>query len=88
MTLIAFVFPKLWSPIVNAVNVYKRGNLQHGKRAEALWNSLFQYLYHIHWSLARELSWKKSPLLTCKVLGCLFTPLLLMTNIVFFIETI
>ena len=42
---------------------------QHGKRAQALLKSASQHLYHIHRSLPRKLSWKKSLLLTCKILG-------------------
>ena len=42
---------------------------ERGKRAQALLKSLSQTLYHIHQSLQRKLSWKKSFLLTCKILG-------------------
>ena len=34
-----------------------------------------QYLYHIHWSLARKLSLKKSLLLTSEILGLLVNTL-------------
>ena len=44
---------------------------QHGKRAQALLKSASQHLYHIHWSLPSQLSWKKSLLLTCQILGLL-----------------
>ena len=44
---------------------------QHGKRAQALLKSASQHLYHTHWSLPSELSWKKSRLLTCQILGLL-----------------
>ena len=44
---------------------------QHGKRAQALLKSASQHLYHIHRSLPRKLSWKKSLLLTCQILGLL-----------------
>ena len=44
---------------------------QHGKGAQALLKSASQHLYHIHGSLPRKLSWKKSLLLTCKILGLL-----------------
>ena len=43
-------------------------NKQHGKRAKALSKYVSQHLYHIHWSLANQFSWKKSLLLTCKIL--------------------
>ena len=48
---------------------------QHGKRAQALLKSASQHLYHIHRSLPRKLSWKKSLLLTCKILGLLLNTL-------------
>ena len=44
---------------------------QHGKRAQALLKSASQHHYHIHRSLLNKLSWKKSLLLTCKILGLL-----------------
>ena len=42
---------------------------QHGKRAQALFKSASQHLYHIYWSLSKNFSWEKSLLLTCKILG-------------------
>ena len=48
---------------------------QHGKRAQALFKSASQHLYHIHWSLPSQLSWKKSLLLTCQILGLLVNTL-------------
>ena len=48
---------------------------QHGKRAQALLKSASQHLYHIHRSLPRKLSWKKSLLLTCQILGLLVNSL-------------
>ena len=44
---------------------------QHGKRAKALFKSASQHLYHIDRSLPRKLSWKKSLLVTCEILGLL-----------------
>ena len=44
---------------------------QHGKRAQALLKSASNHLYHIHWSLQSQLSWKKSVLLICRILGLL-----------------
>ena len=44
---------------------------QHGKRAQALFKSPLQHLCHIHRSLARKLSCKKSLLFTCQILGLL-----------------
>ena len=48
---------------------------QHGKRAQALLKSWSQHLYQIHLSLASQLSWKNSLLLTCKILGLLVNTL-------------
>ena len=48
---------------------------QHGKRAQALLKSASQHVYYIHWSVASQLTWKKSLLLTCKILGLLFNTL-------------
>ena len=44
---------------------------QHGKRAQALFKSSSQHFDQIHRPLPRKLSWKKSLLLTCKILGLL-----------------
>ena len=56
---------------------YFRGpfDKQHGKRAQALLKSASQHHYHIHRSLLNKLSWKKSLLLTCKILGLLVNTL-------------
>ena len=48
---------------------------QHGQSAQALLKSVSYHLYHIHWSLPSQLSWKKSPLLTCQILGLLVNTL-------------
>ena len=45
------------------------------KRAQRLFKSSSQQHYHIHWSLARKLSSKKSLLLTCQILGLLLNTL-------------
>ena len=47
---------------------------QHGKRAQTLLKSSSEHLYHIHRSLPSQLSWKKSLLFTCRILGLLVTP--------------
>ena len=44
---------------------------QPGKSAEALFKSASKYLYHIHWSLPSQLSWKKSLFFTCQIMGLL-----------------
>ena len=41
---------------------------QHGKREETLLKSEQQHVYHIYWSLWRQLSLKKSLLVICKIL--------------------
>ena len=57
------------------IQMYKnsrfRGPLEkkHGKRAEPLSKSASQHVHHIHWSLPRQLSWKKSLFLTYQILG-------------------
>ena len=42
---------------------------QHGQHGQALLKSTLQHLDDIHRSLPRKLSWKKSLLLTCQILG-------------------
>ena len=49
---------------------------EHDKRPEALLESASPQLYHIHRSLLSQLSWKKSLLLTCKILGLLVNTLI------------
>ena len=44
---------------------------QHGKRGHKLFKSASQHLFHIYWSVSRQLSWKKSFLLTSQILGLL-----------------
>ena len=48
---------------------------QYGKRAQTVLKSPSQHLYHIHWSLASKLCYKKSLLLTCQILGLLVNTL-------------
>ena len=48
---------------------------QHGKRAKALSKSVSQQLYDIHWWLPSQLSWKRSLLMTCKILAQLVNSL-------------
>ena len=48
---------------------------QHGKRAQALLKIASQRLYHIHWSLSSQMSWKKSLFLTCQIFGLLVNTL-------------
>ena len=42
---------------------------QYGKRSQTLLKSEGQHLFHIYWSLWNQLSWKKSLLVICKILG-------------------
>ena len=44
---------------------------QHGKRAQPLLKCASQHLYHIYWSVPRQLSWKKCLLVTCQILELL-----------------
>ena len=73
MTLIADVFAKLRTQKNLVRSMPKKfrfkGSLekQHGKCAETLLKCQGQLLYHIYWSLLRQLSYKKSLLVTCKI---------------------
>ena len=73
MTLIADVFPKLgtqknlvrWMPKkCRFKGSFKK---QHGKCTQTLLKCQGQLLYHIYWSLLRQLSYKKSLLVICKI---------------------
>ena len=48
---------------------------QYGKRVQTLLKSQSHHLYHIHWSLPSQMSWKKSLLLRWKTLGLLINTL-------------
>ena len=73
MTLIAEVFPKLRSPKnkVRSMSIKSRfkGSFkkQHGKCAQTLFKYAWQKLYHIYWSLWRQLTFKKSLLVIYKI---------------------
>ena len=73
MTLIAEVFPKLRSPEnkVRSMSLKSRfkGTFkkQHGKCAQTLFKFAWQNLYHIYWSLWRQLTFKKFLLVICKI---------------------
>ena len=73
MTDIPEVFQKLPSPEnkVRSISIKFRfkGSFknQHGKRAQTLLNFAWQHLYHIYWSLWRQLTFKKSLLVICKI---------------------
>ena len=73
MILIAEVFPKLRTPKNMVTSMPKKsrfkGSLgkQHGKRAQTFLKFPWQQVYHIYWSLWRQLTFKKSLLVTCKI---------------------
>ena len=73
MTLIADVFPKLPTQknLVRSMpkNSSFKGSFgkQHGKRAQTLLKFAWQHLYHIYWSLWRQLTFKKFLLVICKI---------------------
>ena len=73
MTLIAEVFPKLRTPKnkVRSMSIKSRfkGSFkkQHGKCAQTLLKFAWQNLYHIYWSLWRQLTFKKFLLVICKI---------------------
>ena len=73
MTLIAEVLSKLRSAKnkVRSMSIKSRfkGSFekQHGKCAQTLLKCQGQLLYHIYWSLFRQLSYKRSLLVICKI---------------------
>ena len=73
MTLIAEVFPKLRTPknIVRSMpkNSRFRGSVQKedGKCTQTIFKIEGQLLYHIDWSLWRQLFYKKCLLLICRI---------------------
>ena len=73
MTLIAEVFPKLRSPKnkVRSMSIKTRfkGSFkkQHGKSHQTLFKFGWQNLYHIYWSLWRQLFLKNFLLVICKI---------------------
>ena len=73
MTLIADVFPKLHTQKNLVRSMPKKSHFkgsfgkQHGKRAQTLLKFAWQHLYHIYWLLWRQLTFKKSLLVICKI---------------------
>ena len=73
MTLIAEVLQKLRSPKnkVRSMSIWSRfqGSFkkQHGKCAQTMFKFAWQNLYHIYWSLWRQLSFKKFLLVIYKI---------------------
>ena len=72
MTVIADVFPKLRTQKNLLRSMPKKYGFkgsfqkQHGKCAQTLLKCQGYILYQIYWSLLRQLSYKKSPLVICK----------------------
>ena len=73
MTLIVEVFSKLGTPRNMVTSMSKKSRFkgsfakQHGKRAQTLLKFAWQNLYHIYWSLWRQLTFKKFLLVICKI---------------------
>ena len=73
MPFIAEVLPKLRTPKNIFTSMSKKSRFQgffgkhHGKRAQTLLKFAWQHLYHIYWSLWRQLTWRKSQLVICKI---------------------
>ena len=73
MTLIADVFPILRTQKNHVRSMPKKSRLkrslgkQHDKLAQTLFELAWQNLYHIYGSLCRQLTFKKSLLVTCKI---------------------
>ena len=73
MTLIADLFPKLRTQENRVRSMPKKSRFkgsfkkQHGKCAQTLFKFAWQNLYHIYWSLWRQLTFKKSLLVICKI---------------------
>ena len=75
MTLIASIFPKLQTAkdVVRYMSKNPRFrrpfDREHDKQSAVLFKSQRQDLYHIYSSLWKNMSWKKSLLVICKILG-------------------
>ena len=67
------IFPKLWTQKNLIRSMPKKSRFkgsfgkQHGKSVKTLLEFAFQYLYRIYWSLWRQLTYKKSLSVTCKI---------------------
>ena len=73
VTLIVEVFPKLRTPknmvrsICEKFHFKESFGKQHGKRVQTVLKFERQHFYHTYWSLWRQLTCKKSLLVTCKI---------------------
>ena len=81
MTLIADVFPKFRTSKNVVKEISKKSPFrgpfekQHAKGDLTLLKSERYHLYHIHWPLWRQLSWKNSHFMICKYLRLFLNPL-------------
>ena len=81
MTLIVYLFLNLRTPKYVVREISRKSRFRgsfdkwQGKRAETLLKSERQHLYHIFWSLWRQVGLKKSLWLICKALGQVVIPL-------------
>ena len=73
LTVIADVFPTLWTPKNMVTSVSKNSRFkgsfgkQHGKCTKILLKFAWRQIYHIYWSWWRQLACKKSLLVICKI---------------------
>ena len=73
LTVIADVFPTLWTPKNMVTSMSKNSRFkgsfgkQHGKCAKILLKFAWRQIYHIYWSLWRQLACKKSLLVISKI---------------------
>ena len=80
MTPIVYVFLNLRTPKYVVREISRKSRFRgsfdkwQGKRAETLLKSERQHLYHIFWSLWRQIGLKKSLWLICKALGQVVIP--------------
>ena len=76
MTLIAYVFENctLWKTcfekcLKSLASEDPSISKGHGKRSQTLLKCEGQHLYYNHWWMWRQLSWKNSSIVICKILG-------------------
>ena len=87
MAFIADIFPNLRTPKKSPfIGPFDKEATCTGD--QTLLKSESHHLYHNYWSLWRQLSWKKSLLVTWKVLRMFVNILTAKTSILFLIETI
>ena len=72
MTVIAYLFSILQTVKDVVTQMSKKSSFRRPfdkQQSETLLKYVQQHLYHFYWSLWSKLSWKKPPLVTCKILG-------------------